>query len=340
MSRLDKQTAKDEAHQINLELMEIKLKANELISHARHAKIALTQEWFILHFSGNFITESVSEYIERKLKYMSKERLVVSRTIQSHTSPLRKLESLFPNIRFSDLDNNFASKFDKKLLAYGYKRTTIATYHRSLKHFLFLATEDGIVFQNPYANYKIKNGFSTTKASPIEDVKTLFLCLKESDSLRSRLVIRRYLFACFTGLRTSDIVRINEIRSDYDKITFIPYKQRKNQHQLTRYLSEEAILLLEEELKENPKKPFNVYSRNYYNAILKKVTNKLPLKDHRLHMHKARKTFASYMVNNQVFSIKELQTYFDHSDIATTAKYLNAEEDKINGKIKGIKFID
>ena len=44
MSRLDKLKAKEEAHQINLELMEVKLKANELISHARHAKIALTQD--------------------------------------------------------------------------------------------------------------------------------------------------------------------------------------------------------------------------------------------------------------------------------------------------------
>ena len=97
--------------------------------------------------------------------------------------------------------------------------------------------------------------------------------------------------------------------------------------------------ILELEMAENPEKPFRFFADSTYCALLSDLGKMLELQDTRLHTHKGRRTFASFMINNHVFSLKELQSYFDHSEIATTARYLDADEEVINGKMESVRFM-
>jgi integrase len=334
-----KTEAKEEAQQMNMELTEIKLRVQKLIIHARNSKVLITQEWFILNFSGNFITGSITDYMTKKVNYQYNEGIFSEGSKKQHYSSIKCIQRFFPELNFSSLDSNFPKRFDKKMLDSGLKRTSAWSYHNVLKKYLKLAEEDGIKFHNPYHKFRIRKGITTTKASSLEDIGKLLEYLKICTIPHHRIAIRRFLFAVFTGLRRSDITRINEIRIAHDKIKFVPYKQRKQQHELIWNLTEEAVFILEMELKENPIRPFNYYCHAYYGTLLKQVSSVLELEDERLHTHKGRRTFASFMINNKIFSIKELQAYFDHSVITTTASYLDAEETEINKKITNAKFL-
>jgi site-specific recombinase XerD len=117
---------------------------------------------------------------------------------------IKYLEEFDSNIRLESIDARWLEGYQKFLLSKGLKASTASHYYEALKHLLTIAVRDGLI---------IKNAGDQIKGIKIPESVRVFLSLKEIETLRDTElggvlgaeVKRAFLFACFVGLRISDI---------------------------------------------------------------------------------------------------------------------------------------
>jgi site-specific recombinase XerD len=143
------------------------------------------------------------------------------------------------------------------------------------------------------------------------------------------LILRQFLFTCFTSLRISDVKKIGKSNIINNELVFIPHKNRKRNKILRIPLTEMAKkFLVDNDIEEL----FKEYAEQYCNRVLKDIASELEIKK-KLTNHVGRHTFATMFLESGG-SVEVLQQIMGHSKIQTTMIYVHITDARKKEQLK------
>lgn len=218
------------------------------------------------------------------------------------------------------------------------KQITAGTYLRNFIAALNKAVEREIISRNPFDNIssedKIKRIAGTREYLTEEEVKLLI-----QNSCYNNIVKNAFLFACFTGLRHSDVENLkweDIIKTDNGWQIRIVQTKTKEPNYID--LLEEAFKFLppKEEATDN-EKVFDLPSHQHTNLLLKtwaKVCGITKV----VTFHVARHTFATMLLNRGV-DINVVRELLGQKDIASTLIYAKITRPTKLNAINALKVV-
>lgn len=231
--------------------------------------------------------------------------------------------------RFGDIDDRWIDGFRRHLEKQDLKVNSVATYLDVLKTAFNLAIRQKIIAHSPF-----------TYSKPIKRVRTSreYLTLEELRALHATpaqydMVKRSFLFACLTGLRISDLRRLNwkNVQGAELKVT-----QKKTGDHVSVPISDQARSLLPERGNARPgDKVFDFPSRDdVYNRRLQWWVADAGIEKH-VTSHVARHTFATLLVTqgNDLYAVQHL---LGHRDIAVTQIYARLVDQRKHDAIQSL----
>lgn len=307
-------------------LLEREISAEEILSQ-------LTEE--TPDTLADFITKEVAK--DNRIKAKTKVDLINTRN---------KLIEFKSDARLQDVDYKFIVDFDNHLRAKEFSISTIGKLHKNLKRFLNLAINYKLLSPNdyPYRNFKVERETKKREALSQQDVTAIEMLVFDRGSV-NEIVKEMFLFACYTGLRISDIIRLETCRCKLShlgwRLEFKSFKSRK-----AVYLPLNSLFMQENQLS----KPEQILVR-YFNEANDLVFPKLPESKINRHLkeiakqagikknvtfHMGRHTFGTIMATK--IPLPTLQSLMQHSDIKTTMIYVNMSKDMIDESLDKVNW--
>ena len=215
--------------------------------------------------------------------------------------------------RFEDLTTRNLKLWDDHIRTKVSAQTSVHSYHKRLKPYIFEAIQFGLIKQNPYETLRIPRGHS-------EGVK--FLTEEERDRIAQlecfgpvEKARDLFIFACYTGLSYADLVKIRKedlIKQGDDYC--IRDKRQKTNVPYTIVLLPQAMDILR---KYNY--CLNVMTNQKCNENLKLIAHMANIHIN-LTMHVGRHTFATWALNRGI-GIETVSKMLAHSNVTMTEKY-------------------
>ena len=203
------------------------------------------------------------------------------------------------------------------------------SYMKTFESVMNTAIADEVTNLNPFKQVKSENKPKRNRTEivylTIDEVRTL----ENTESL-SPIIKQAFLFACYTGLRFSDVCNLTwgKLQKDNNDGTFINYVQKKTQKQEYLPIPQKATEFLPN--RANAKDADQVYklpSGGYTNFLLKAWATMAGLKKH-LTFHVARHSYATILLSLGA-GIETISKNLGHSEIRTTQHHYAAIENKL-----------
>ena len=255
-------------------------------------------------------------------------------TKRNHLTTISLLQSFKPTIEFEDLTYNFVTDFEKFLYESGYQTNTVAKHMKHLKSFVNAAINKGYIDPNNYAfrRYKIK----------MKEGKHVFLLPEEMKRLEEVSLTGRnsclehtldaFLFCCYTGLRYSDFVNLNEkniVKMDGKLwLIFDSVKTGTEVKLPLNLLFEGKALTLLQKYQGKWSSFFSIKNNSSVNKELIRIGKLAKISKH-FSFHSARHTNATLLIYKGA-NITTVQKLLGHKNLATTQIY---------GEVMGLSLI-
>lgn len=249
-------------------------------------------------------------------KEMENQKLIRDpATVKQQMSSLRKVKNYKKSILFNEITKSF---YEKMIFHFAKVEKnsphTVQTLGKNFKKYLHIANELGIKTPLRYQDIKTPRSQSNRTFLMPEEIYKLNEFYKSNFINETyKNILSRFLFACFTGLRISDIKRISIDNIVGDILIFVANKGEKLQRIP---LSESALKFIgKERLFEKD------YSEKHINEELKAIARIVGIKK-KITFHVARHSFATnfLLCNGRV---EVLQKLLGHSDIKETMIYVH-----------------
>lgn len=288
------------------------------------------------HVKNFWSTTDSDDFVEFFDGFCEKRFVELAEGTQYHYLLLRKrLLSFRKVLKLSQIDLSFVEGFDNYLKT---KQKTgesgIWKRHKNLNAVLNYAVKNKRIVNNPYNDFKIIN--SEPKLSYLTADELISIDGATFDDLQREkgLSITRdmFLFACYTGLRFSDVTALNNDHIIDDK--YISIKQQKTKNLVQIPLVLKAKLILEKYRTKDDKFIFPYRANVTINRDLKDVAVICKI-NKKLHFHLARHTFASTMANSNVNSFK-IMKLLGHRDIRMTQRYFDNNVEDLAASLDSI----
>nr|DAF03827.1 MAG TPA: SITE SPECIFIC RECOMBINASE XERD [Caudoviricetes sp.] len=281
-----------------------------------------------LYMAGNKTGDpNVEEYIKEKISDRNDLREMTKR---NHREILGILAEYGKFTTLGNLSPRLIMDFDNWLKGRGYKQTTVAAYHKTLKTYINIAIKEELIQVSPYRGIKIEKGKSASrKYLTDEELKAVSeLQSEDSATVRARDL---FLFQCYTGLAYVDLMKFDFTTAIQRNGKYVVRDIRqKSEEEYYIVLMAPAVEILEKYGYELPK-----ISNQKYNAALKAVAAGAGIK-FSLTTHCGRHTFATYCLNHGV-SIETLAPMMGHSDIKTTQIYARMINKTVESAFEGLE---
>lgn len=247
-------------------------------------------------------------------------------TIMAYQNIFNALKLYKKRMDISEISLSFIEEFDIFLRdVRGNEDGGRANKHKHLKTIILDMIKHDMPVKNPYPLFKtpkckIKETY--LEKSEIEMFRKLYKKLPKDGVLFKCLEM--YLFACYCGLRLSDVVTLQWNQIDLEKGLIIK-KQVKTKHEVKAPIFERAKDILMRVLPSKSKigsdeKVFGEALYPYINKKLKELAAMAGIKKH-LTFHSSRHTFATLLVMDGV-SIYKIQKFLGHKSVNMTERYL------------------
>jgi integrase len=331
------------ANDYNLIIDAAKSKAHEIFVQYRLRNLPLSLDVFMKEYRSNLNRDDFVVYYRQKMLQRLKEKEITESSVKSHKVTLKYLERWKKEFMFSGLDERTAIQFDEWL----FKKTGANSingrwsHHRNFKTYLNFAKKDKIQFINPYDFFTAKQTMGRFQPLTFAQFMDIWDAYQgDWYGAKDRDVVRAFLFACFTGMRHSDVRRMNIEWMDGDFIEFIPYKTRKHGTKVRVPATPEALKLLSQEIADSRRSVlFCSISEQKQNEAMREIGKQIGFKGN-LCFQVARETFATlYMENGGKLEV--LASFLGHTSTKMSEKYIKIrdsrkreEADKISGFIK------
>lgn len=208
----------------------------------------------------------------------------------------------------------------------------------SLKSCIYRAFREGIISKNPLDGMK-DNG----ELPRHPQVQKAFLTANEVKSLintpcRREDVKQAFLFACFTGLRISDIEKLKWSEIIYDgENTRLELTMQKTRDIVSMKVSEQALRWLPEKNATHSDVVFSLPTKLHIGKILKQWGKNANVQKE-FTFHCARHTFATLLINEgtDIYTVSKL---LGHKNLNTTkiyAELVNKTKDNAVDRLSGI----
>lgn len=265
-------------------------------------------------------------------------------TIRNYKSKVTVLKEIIKNdIHLSKVNFDFIQLYENFLIGKGYSINTRHNHHKFLKTYLNLAIKKDIIVSNPYKNFKIVKEQTEREYLTLEEIVLIEKIELEEGFESYQLVIDKFLFSCYTGLRISDLQSItNSCFVIEDEKVYLSFRMQKTiklirNMPLHRLFNGKAIDIynkyksLDQEQTLFPKQ-----AEQKINEKLKDIANLANINKN-LTFHVARHSFGSALarVYNDVLLIKELM---GHGKLETSMIYIHMNPAIIEEKLSKKEF--
>lgn len=213
---------------LNLELNKIKTKYQEL-----ELETLRNGEQFTLSrlnaTLGNKPPETLTFNTFMYKSIISQTNLEIE-TIKDHKKTYKLFTNLFPALKFENFSIKQVTEFNNWLQAHNYAIATIYKHHKNIKKYLNLAAVNGIyeysVKDFPYTHLKVNKGSKTRCFLEEKELKLLETVMLPEHLEKYR---KMFLFMCYTGLRISDFMRIEQNMIVEDLLILKPKKTSQHE---------------------------------------------------------------------------------------------------------------
>lgn len=246
------------------------------------------------------------------------------------------LGSKFETQQMQQIDEDWCREFLQHLKSYTwkgikehpdkvYKLSEMSLYHFfvTLRYCFGRAVVDGVILRNPTEKMRINGELpKRPKVQKTFLTKSEVVLLMKTD-IKSMLVKRAFLFGCFTGLRFSDIEKLEwqDIKKDGEDYR-LHVTMKKTKTPLYMKLNSQALAWL-------PDRGESAPTDRVFEGLPTLTTIEIKLHkwgeeagvEKYFTFHTSRHTFATLMLNNgvDIFTVSKLM---GHSNLATTQVYL------------------
>jgi len=300
------------------------LKAKEIINKFLYDEKFLSVDEFERNFKNqSFSSKSFYDFIETEMKTLD----ISLGTQKNYLKQISKLKSFKKELLFSDIDLIFLNNYNHFLKTdRANNDNTRKAAMNFLRQAINKAKKQEITDIKPFLNYKIgtiqghKESLTKSELDKLESLlKTDILVNNE------RAVLEYFLFACYTGLRISDIknLQYNNIQCeqiDGKEQRFIVIKQQKT----GKYTDIPIMPFADKFIKKSnfSNKPvFKVQTGQGTNRVLKRIMKKAQINKH-ITSHSARYTLVS-AGSELGMRAEVIQSITGHSKLNETIGYLN-----------------
>jgi len=246
-------------------------------------------------------------------------------TIANYNVQVSKLKVFRANVPFAQLNPFFWREYESHLISIGNNTNTVHKAFRTLKVFIYRAIEQDIIQLNPFIKIRVerKEGnmqyLTREELGKLEKLYTGFLT---KDLQRT---LKYFLFACYTGLRYSDIKELKYKHIFLGKDSYVEKEMFKTSRIVNIPLIDQAKTLITE--KAFPQVPvFNVYCNQVTNRHLKSIMTLAGINKH-ISFHCSRHTFATITLglSNDIAVVSKL---LGHTKIETTQIYAKVQDEQ------------
>lgn len=235
---------------------------------------------------------------------------------------------------FSHINANKINEFVNFCKAQNFINNTTNQYLTLLKAIWNKAIIAGIVKENPFATVaKLKGTHAKIEYLTIEEIQLL----NETEVPFNPHIRLAFLFACFTGLRISDIQRLEWKNIVANQIEF---RQKKSKTEFLRIPLSVTALSILAKLEQGEGKLFSKLpsSDSHINEKLK-IWQLMAGLTKNLHFHMARHSFATLQISNNT-DLYQLSKLMGHSSIVMTQKYAKVIDNKKQEAIDRMPIIE
>lgn len=285
-----------------------------------------TERMTFLSFGRNWVEHSLR-------KDATKKNLLTTLDLLNHFRS---------SIEFEDITYSFLLEFEDFMRQKMYETNTIAKHMRQLRTFVNEAIKRGYIQPEdyPFRKYQIKitqSKHSFLLPEEIRKLEKLELSLCSKSLMHS---LKAFLFCCYTGVRYSDFVLLNEsniVTIKGEKWLIFKTVKTDTKVSIPLYLlfQGKALRLLQE-YHQNLSDFFHIKSNSSVNKDLKRIGVLAKIEKH-FSFHTARHTNATLLIYNGA-QITTVQKLLGHQSVKTTQGYSDIFSGTIVKDLKKCKF--
>jgi len=319
---------KKNSKELNLLIEKARSRANDILVKYQLLEIDLSPTVFKSEFNNPAKHNDFISWMEVEIN--DRKGLITKSTIALHHSVKESIRQFKSNLSFSEIDAKFIEDFEKFLRVI--KKNSIATVSkklRTLKSYLNRAVKRNVIKKNPFQDHKIKKGKGRVEYLEEHELMLLIeLYKREVVPVYMMKVLKYFLFACFTGLRITDVKRLKHDNIINDTIVLRPQKLRNITDELQKIpLCLSAKKLIVDAGKQKVKgRIFDTFCDPVTNRYLKKIAAYVGIEKN-LHFHISRHTFATLFLE-KTSDLATLQKLLGHANITQTMIYAHVSETK------------
>ncbi|MDM1086411.1 site-specific integrase [Myroides odoratimimus] len=265
------------------------------------------------HYS---VEQSFTDYI---LGYLEENKTKFKiETWFGYKSQISKILKFKKEILFSDINERFINDYRQYMLnTLSNNENTASKSLRVLRTFVNISMRFGYIKTNPFQYTSIKKVDGKRDFLSIEELNKLTDYYSKDNFNQSieKDILRYFLFACYTGLRYSDLKAFS---ADSIIDNSIHLRMHKTGYLVNIPLSKKAKKFIPD-TPFNSKCVFRIYCNKVTNRVLKKIGIELEL-NKKLTCHVARHTFATVSISLGI-PIEVVSKLLGHTSIRTTQVY-------------------
>lgn len=325
----------DDYSDLNLMISSTKSRINEIFVRYRLQFEELTPDLLIKEYKISSTRIDFFAFLDESIKERRGE--LAPSSILQHISQRNKLKRFSPTLSFSQIDSELMIKYNRWLIITEKNDiNTRYTAFKFLKSYINIAIRKRIISYNPLKDWMpVKQASTNREFLTYDEVKILYNLYNEGNLPRTELIVlRHFLFMCFTGLRISDLKNIEMDQLMNGTLIFSAQKTRSKKVKLVKIpLSPIAKQLIKDEaFFRLSGKVFNTFSEQHMRRTIKDlVKNKGIDKD--VSLHTGRHTFAT-MFLRKTKNLAVLQKLLGHSKIEQTMVYAHILTEDIETEIQ------
>jgi len=255
-------------------------------------------------------------------------------TISQHKSSIAKLKEFKPKLSFTEIDHELIEQYRRWLkIKKGNDINTIYTALKNFKTYVNIAKRKGVIEVSPFNQYSIKSAKTDRTFLNEQELESVWkLYLKSYCTGSDQLILRHFLFMCFTGIRISDFKALTGDNIISDILVYNPIKTRNSNKITVKVpLNSYAFRLISDEGSKT-KKLFNHLSEQKMNVRIKEIVKVVNIRKE-ISNHCARHTFATIWIN-KTKDVAGLQKLLGHSDISMTMIYVHITDQMVNEQMQ------
>lgn len=309
----------------NIIIMMQRARYNEIAKIYRLSEKFPTMENFTRDLKMYDYRHSVVTYIDNRRTERSRAGEIDYGTWKNTGSTIHTLLQYDPGVRFEHIDYQWMVKFKNWMRKSGLAPGTVWTKIKDLKAYLRIANQEKTISVDQDA-MKFPNSppAAVTVYLNREEIKSLIMLMDDQYLTPTELVVlKAFLFTCFTSLRISDLYTAgNQMLVSKDMLTFVA---KKNKNKRPKRIQIPLIPLAKNLIDESLNSFFKLPTEQEYNRTLKDLAHKAGI-NKKLSSHVGRHTFG-YLYMTTVGNLFALQSILGHSQISTTERYAHLDEE-------------